>query len=141
MDSYLLLKFLHVLGVALFIGGTFSSFLVHRHLEETTPPQPLRQVIRQIDVFGVTLGGWLLFLAGMTAALIAGVGIYHSMWVMVGFGIFLAQAGLAHAAVRINRRFLTGDLEDWGKEIRARIYLLINLALSIVVVFLMVAKI
>jgi hypothetical protein len=141
MDSYLLLKFIHILGVSAFMGGSLSSLLGHRQLEQTRAPQTeIRSLIRQVDLWGITGGAWLLFLAGMAAALIAGRGIYHSTWVMWGFGFFVAQASLAYAAVRTNRRFLKGQEKNWQREKRCQFYLGVNLLIGVASIFLMVTK-
>lgn len=114
-----MLKFLHVLSVALFVGGTFARELVRRSVKQTADVHALTGLIRaarRIDVLMVAPGSTAATLLGIVLALIGEVPILGFLqggsqnWLLVS-NILLVGTMAAVPAVFV----------PWGKRMEPMI--------------------
>ena len=113
MDTYLLLKSLHILGVVLFLGNIIVTgwwkFMADRTRNPTIVAFAQRQVTLTDYVF--TLGGVLLVLGtGLGNAILHDMDYLSIKWLAWGYWLFMVS-GVIWVTVRIprqrDRRFQT----------------------------------
>jgi uncharacterized membrane protein len=150
MDAlYLFLKFLHVLAVIVWVGGTVALVAINAHLARTGDAAGMVIMGGQSDFFGrVAIG------PAMVIALIAGVATaarigfpFTSLWIIWGIAGFIISGGLVAAIGRSAREL--GELAPQAPPVDARVDTLrrrltllntINLILLASVVWAMVFK-
>ncbi|HVI51555.1 MAG TPA: DUF2269 family protein [Candidatus Sulfotelmatobacter sp.] len=94
MDSYLLLKSLHLLGVVLFIGNIVVTGWWKVMADRTRNPAVVAFAQRQVTLtdWVFTLGGSMLVgIAGLVNALVHDIPL-NTPWLLWGGGLFLSSA-------------------------------------------------
>jgi uncharacterized membrane protein len=111
MDSYSLLKSLHVLGVVLFIGNIIITGWWKVMADRTRDPRIVAFAQRQ-----VTLTDWVFTLGGVVLVMVGGPGnaLMHGIplttsWLLIGNGLFTAS-GLVWLAILVPLQIKLGRM-------------------------------
>ena len=90
---YKLMIFLHILGVILFFGNLMIAFFLMMRIGKETPLQVVRhslQMVNAADKWLTTISVILILASGVAAALMAGIPIFGTEWIiwsLIVFGI------------------------------------------------------
>lgn len=97
---YLTLKFLHIVGVILFLGNITTGVFWKAHADKSREPRiiahALDGVIRSDRLFTIP-GVLVIVVAGVAAAIIGGMPLLRTEWLAAGI-ILLTVAGIAFSA-------------------------------------------
>src|SRR5205823_1989610 len=101
MDTYSLVKFLHVAFVVIWLGGGFCLVILGARANRVNDAADLTKVILQIVYMTSHVfipASLLTFLCGLIMAWIAGM--FGFLWVIIGLAGFLATFGMGIAVLR-----------------------------------------
>jgi uncharacterized membrane protein len=94
---YLTLKFLHIIGVILFLGNITTGVFWKAHADRTRDPRVIAHVldgiIRSDRLFTIP-GVVIILVTGLAAALSAGIPLLRTAWTGGGIALFIF-AGIA----------------------------------------------
>jgi uncharacterized membrane protein len=97
---YLALKFLHIVGVILFLGNITTGVFWKAHADRTRDPRLIAHVldgiIRSDRLFTIP-GVVIILVTGIAAALTAGLPLLRTAWIAGGIALFIF-AGVAFMA-------------------------------------------
>jgi uncharacterized membrane protein len=97
---YLTLKFLHIVGVILFLGNITTGVFWKAHADRSRDPRLIAHVldgiIRSDRLFTIP-GVAIIVVSGMAAAIIGGIPLLRTAWVAGGISLFIF-AGIAFMA-------------------------------------------
>jgi uncharacterized membrane protein len=123
---YIALKILHVAAVVVFLGNLVTGILWKLHGDQTKDPVIIRHTIAgliQADRWFTIPGVVLILIGGFGAALIGGLPLLRTRWILAGIILF-AISGLAYTrqVVPLQRQMLAvarsgveGGRFDWDK--------------------------
>lgn len=147
---YLILKFVHVLSMAVWLGGLIMMLLINRLLTRAGETAALQAFGRQ----GARLSS-LVFIPAMVVTLITGIGMVHAgdlsfgsawiIWGMIGlvFSVILGAVLTGGAARKLGARVARGEIDAAGiaaAQRRIMMFALLNLLLLVSIVGAMVFK-
>lgn len=121
MDSYLILKAVHILGVIIFLGNIIVTgwwkFMADKHGDPVVVAFAQRQVT--LTDFAFTGGGVaVLFIAGISNVMMHHMDIFAVRWLLWGFGI-LTLSGAIWVGVLIPIQYqqarMARDFENGGE--------------------------
>jgi uncharacterized membrane protein len=97
---YLTLKFLHIIGVIIFLGNITTGVFWKAHADRTRDPRLIAHVldgiIRSDRLFTIP-GVVIILVTGLAAAIIAGIPLLRTSWIVGGIALFIF-AGIAFMA-------------------------------------------
>jgi uncharacterized membrane protein len=97
---YLALKFLHIVGVILFLGNITTGVFWKAHADKTRDPRliahVLQGIIRSDSLFTIP-GVIIILVSGISAAVLGGIPLLRTAWVAGGISLFMF-AGIAFMA-------------------------------------------
>jgi uncharacterized membrane protein len=124
---YIALKILHVAAVVVFLGNLVTGILWKLHGDQTKDPVIIRHTIAGLiraDRWFTIPGVVLILIGGFGAALIGGLPLLRTRWILAGIILF-AISGLAYTrqVVPLQRQMLAaaslgvegGGRFDWDK--------------------------
>jgi uncharacterized membrane protein len=123
---YIALKILHVAAVVVFLGNLVTGILWKLHGDQTKDPVIIRHTIAGLiraDRWFTIPGVVLILIGGFGAALIGGLPLLRTRWILAGIILF-AISGFAYArqVVPLQRQMLAvarsgveGGRFDWDK--------------------------
>jgi uncharacterized membrane protein len=94
---YLTLKFLHILGVILFLGNITTGVFWKAHADRTRDPRLIAQVLDGIirsDMLFTIPGVVIILVTGLAAAISGGIPLLRTAWIGGGIALF-TFAGIA----------------------------------------------
>ena len=154
MDTYLLLKTLHIIGAILFLGNIIITGWWKIMANRTKKPEIIAFAQRQVTLtdFVFTAGGsTLLFTAGIANIIIYDVNIMTTPWILWGLALF-TLSGIIWAVILIPiqikqaleaKQFTAQTIisqDYWRREMQWYIYGIIAIVLPLISVVLMVLK-
>ena len=100
MDTYTLVKFLHVAFVVVWLGGGFSLVVLGARANRANDTADLIKVIQQVVYMNHVFvpASLLAFLCGLILAWIAG--LFDLLWVIIGLAGFLATFATGIAVLK-----------------------------------------
>jgi len=123
---YIALKTLHVIAVVIFLGNLITGILWKMHGDQTEDPVIIRHTVAGLiraDRWFTIPGVVLILIGGFGAALVGGLPLIRTRWILLGIVLF-SISGVAYMGrvVPVQRRMLqvarsgveTGKL-DWDK--------------------------
>lgn len=151
---YLALKFLHIVAAIIFVGnittGAFWAAQAHKSRDFHLIASTFDGIIRADRVFTMpaVLG---LLVSGIAAALIGGLSIFGTGWILWGIALFILTGAIFGRLVApVQHRIATfaqgaeGSEANWGKYERLydrwRLWGYVALAIPVVAVLIMVFK-
>lgn len=97
---YLTLKFLHIVGVILFLGNITTGVFWKLHADKSRDPKviahALAGIVRSDQLFTIP-GVALILIAGFAAAIVGGLPLLRTAWLAGGIALFTI-AGIAFMA-------------------------------------------
>ena len=123
---YIALKILHVAAVVIFLGNLVTGILWKLHGDQTKDPVIIRHTMTGLiraDRWFTIPGVVLILIGGFGAALIGGLPLLRTRWILAGIILF-AISGLAYTrqVVPLQRQMLAvarsgveGGRFDWDK--------------------------
>ena len=123
---YIALKILHVAAVVIFLGNLVTGILWKMHGDQTKDPVIIRHTMAGLiraDRWFTIPGVVLILIGGFGAALIGGLPLLRTRWILAGIILF-AISGFAYAqqVVPLQRQMLTvarsgveSGTFDWDK--------------------------
>jgi uncharacterized membrane protein len=97
---YLTLKFVHIVGVILFLGNITTGVFWKAHADRSRDPKimahALAGIVRSDRLFTIP-GVIIIIVSGLTAAIIAGIPLLRTAWLAGGIVLFII-AGVAFMA-------------------------------------------
>ena len=123
---YIALKVLHVAAVVIFLGNLVTGILWKMHGDQTEDPVIIRHTVAGLiraDRWFTIPGVVLILIGGFGAAMIGGLPLIRTKWILIGIVLFtLSGAAYMGRVVPLQRRMLqvarsgveTGQL-DWEK--------------------------
>jgi uncharacterized membrane protein len=123
---YIALKVLHVAAVVIFLGNLVTGILWKMHGDQTEDPVIIRHTVAGLiraDRWFTIPGVVLILIGGFGAAMIGGLPLIRTKWILIGIILFtLSGAAYMGRVVPLQRRMLqvarsgveTGQL-DWEK--------------------------
>ncbi len=120
--TYLILKLVHLIGVVLFVGnitvGVFWKWFADRSRSAAIMAFTMDAIIRADRIFTIP-GIVILLIGGIGAAIVGGIPILSTGWVLWGLGAFILS-GLAFGPLsRVQRQLSAaahaGDLEQYAQ--------------------------
>ena len=103
MDTYLLLKTLHIIGVVLFLGNIIVTGWWKIMANRTGNPEIIAFAQRQVtltDYIFTAGGSTILLAAGLANIIIYDIDIMATAWLLWGFGLF-TLSGIVWVAILI----------------------------------------
>jgi uncharacterized membrane protein len=97
---YLTLKFLHIIGVILFLGNITTGVFWKAHADRTRDPRLIAHVLDGIirsDRYFTIPGVVIILVSGFAAALSAGIPLLRTAWTAGGIALFTI-AGISFMA-------------------------------------------
>lgn len=147
---YLILKFVHVLSMAVWLGGLIMMLLINRLLTRAGETAALQAMGR----LGARMSS-LVFIPAMGVTLITGIGMVHAgdlsfgsawiIWGMIGLvlSVILGAVLTGGAARKLGARVARGEIDAAGiaaAQRRIMTFALLNLLLLVSIVGAMVFK-
>lgn len=89
---YLALKFLHIVGVILFLGNITTGVFWKAHADRTRDPRLIAHVLDGIirsDRYFTIPGVIIILVSGLTAAITAGFPLLRTAWIAGGIALFI----------------------------------------------------
>jgi len=154
METYLILKTLHIVGVILFLGNIIITGWWKIMANRTKKPEVIAFAQRQVTLtdFVFTAGGsTLLFTAGIANIIIYDINIMTTPWILWGLGLF-TLSGIIWALILIPiqikqareaKQFTSQTIippDYWKREMKWYIYGIIAIILPLISAALMVIK-
>jgi uncharacterized membrane protein len=107
---YIALKILHVLAVVIFLGNLITGVLWKVHADQTKDPAIIRHTVAGLiraDRWFTIPGVALILIGGFGAALVGGLPLIRTRWILAGI-VLVAISGLAYMArvVPLQRQML-----------------------------------
>lgn len=151
MSGFEILKFLHVLSAMFWVGGVFIIIILQMRLNSSGDRLGMMAVGRQLDAWGK-----IYFSVLSAATLISGIAMiatteafsFTDTWVLAGFGGVVVTMAIGIAGIGPVSKKLVEESQKaepdgaamaaWGQRIRT--FTMINLAILVVVVFMMVTR-
>lgn len=154
METYLILKTVHIVGAILFLGNIIITGWWKFMANRTKKPEVIAFAQRQVTLtdFVFTAGGaTLLFAAGIANIILYDIDIMATPWILWGLALFSLsgiiwltilipiQIKQAHEAKRFTTKTIISQ-EYWNRETQWYIYGIIATLLPLASVLLMVVK-
>ena len=123
---YIALKVLHVAAVVMFLGNLVTGILWKMHGDQTEYPVIIRHTVAGLiraDRWFTIPGVVLILIGGFGAAMVGGLPLIRTKWILIGIVLFTASgAAYMGRVVPLQQRMLqvarsgveTGQL-DWDK--------------------------
>jgi len=121
MDTYRLLKFLHLAAVTLWIGGAFTTAVLIRRVTQARDRAMLASLLRHTGFYGRAVVGpasLLTLVSGLGMLAVLGLRPHELPWIQWGFagilGHFVLAAGFIRRATARLAALATAPEEDAG---------------------------
>ena len=123
---YIILKILHVTAVVIFLGNLVTGILWKLHGDQTENPVIIRHTIAGLiraDRWFTIPGVVLILLGGFGAAIVGGLPLLRTHWILLGIILFTVS-GIAYMArvvplqqqmLRVARSGVESGKLDWDK--------------------------
>ncbi len=119
MDSYILVKGLHLLGVVLFLGNIIITAWWKVMADRTRQPEIIAFAQRQVtltDYVFTATGAGLIIGTGMWQAMLQGLDIHGTYWLNWGYWLFMVS-GLIWVAVLVPLQWKQAKMaKAFGKD-------------------------
>lgn len=121
MDTYLILKSLHILGAVIFLGNIIVTGWWKTLADRTREPKIIAFAQRQVTLtdFIFTGGGVaLVLITGIVNAEIHGMDYWHTRWLAWGMWLFIASGGIWAAIlipVQIKQAAMAKEFAEGGE--------------------------
>ncbi len=123
---YIILKILHVTAVVIFLGNLITGILWKLHGDQTENPVIIRHTIAGLiraDRWFTIPGVVLILVGGFGAAMVGGLPLLRTHWILLGIILF-SVSGIAYMArvvplqqqmLRVARSGVESGKLDWDK--------------------------
>lgn len=116
------LKFLHILGAMVWLGGGLTLVLVGVRARQSSDPNAIREFARTVPYVGVRLLGpaWIIVLtSGVWMVLASAEWKFTQPWVLLGLGLFafaflIGAVYMSRVGIQLQRTATSSGTTDGG---------------------------